>query len=740
MNPTMRVFSLLCVSVSLLCSILSGEPIRIFYDVGPTTFEVTEFRKGLPVLDTSTDSEVERHRFGEGWSYAGELPIDPKFMSSIYQYQIKKDPELYTNRNEPSEYWVQFRLPGSLKGKTKSSDGGLVIFGWLVDQEVRAVEIVTQGSSDDISLPLGFKGREIDPDGSLAVWLIDDTGNLKPIDEENKEVNDLLRLAAVNGNVDTLSRLIEENPKRLKYKDGKDRTLMMYAASGGRANVVEYLIGKGTDPFAEDKFMVNVLDIAGGNGWLDIVKLIATDKATGSKQRLQYSLGALSAFNKGHQEIAIYLMELGARLNLDKSSASKRVLAMLANERVALARWMQETYKVKGTYSKDGVNFMHAIAGYADVELLESVKAGGASVTQVSSNGITPLLVACGVGNRNAICWLMENGGAASESGSHDPVLHAIREGAPESVSCLIDYGVSVNKEAREGVSPLMYAVNLGEKEISETLLEAGGLWLFESEYSASSLRKAIRLNSSMVIEGLFEQGLSADYTFSSGSGLMELAAFYDSDEVLELLERRLNNTEPKLVGVKELSAKPELAYRTMVEYPIELQEKYGDLDVTLKVGVAASGDVVAVEVGEEAPEEVRKRVELTILAWKFKPLEMNDDQLLVEMKFKIPLRVSFREEDIFELNRVNELPRALTQVEPNYPFALKKAKVRGFVDLQWVLDAEGKVRRLEVANSTHSAFNEPAIESIKRSRWEPAKYKGEPVAVRVKQRLTFVP
>ncbi len=740
MNPFQRVVLSFCSAVVFLVAVAAAEPIRLFYSVGPTTFEVKLFNNGLPVLDTPVSVDIERHRFEGDWSYIGDLPVDPEFMSMVTHYNIGKSPKLYTNRDDPSAYRVRFRFPEDLKGKAKFRDGDLAVFGWLVDQELRSVEVVPLEESQRINTELHLAGMKIDPGGKLVVWLIDEAGELKPFDKGNENVVDRLRLAALNGDVDVLSQMIDENPKLLKYKDKNDRTLMMYAANGGRSNVVEYLIEKGADPFDEDKSMTNVLDIAGEGGWMDIVKVIATGNAKNSKQKLHYSLGALNAYNNGHQEIAMYLMDLGARLNIDKKSAPGSVLALLANERVELARWVQEKYKVKGTYAENGVNFMHAVAGYADAELLEAVKAGGASVTMVSSKGITPLLVACGVGNRNAICWLMENGGATEESENYDPVLYAIRKGAPESVSCLIDYGVSVNKEEREGISPLMLAVSLGEKEISETLLEAGGLWLFESKYNHYSLRKAIRLNSSLLMEGLFEQGLSPDYTFPSGIGLDEFAAFYDSDEILKLLERRSSDTEIKLVGTKELAVKPEFSYRTAIEYPIDLQEKYGDVDVSLKVGIASSGDIVAVEIGEEVPDEIRTSVESTILAWKFKALEMDDSQLLAEMKFKIPLRISFREEDVFTINNVHELPRAVYQVDPNYPFSLKMAQVGGFVELDWVIDAEGVVRRPKVVTSTHQAFNAPAIESVKRSKWEPAKVDGKPVAVRVTQRMVFNP
>ena len=95
---------------------------------------------------------------------------------------------------------------------------------------------------------------------------------------------------------------------------------------------------------------------------------------------------------------------------------------------------------------------------------------------------------------------------------------------------------------------------------------------------------------------------------------------------------------------------------------------------------------------------------------------------------------------EIFDLRDVDKLPRALFQVEPNYPYALKQAKIAGWVQLEWVIDDSGKVLRPRVVKSSHREFNQPAIESIMRSKWSAAKKGGKNVAVRVTQRMDFNP
>jgi len=95
---------------------------------------------------------------------------------------------------------------------------------------------------------------------------------------------------------------------------------------------------------------------------------------------------------------------------------------------------------------------------------------------------------------------------------------------------------------------------------------------------------------------------------------------------------------------------------------------------------------------------------------------------------------------EIFDLRDVDKLPRALFQVDPNYPYSLKQAKIGGWVQLEWVIDDSGKVLKPRVIKSSHREFNQPAIESIMRSKWSPAQKGGKPVAVRVTQRMDFNP
>ncbi len=67
------------------------------------------------------------------------------------------------------------------------------------------------------------------------------------------------------------------------------------------------------------------------------------------------------------------------------------------------------------------------------------------------------------------------------------------------------------------------------------------------------------------------------------------------------------------------------------------------------------------------------------------------------------------------------EFPHILTQQEPEYPDSLAKSGMRGEVDVEFVVDREGKVLRPAVVRSNNPAFNEPALAAVRQWTFKPA-------------------
>lgn len=93
-----------------------------------------------------------------------------------------------------------------------------------------------------------------------------------------------------------------------------------------------------------------------------------------------------------------------------------------------------------------------------------------------------------------------------------------------------------------------------------------------------------------------------------------------------------------------------------------------------------------------------------------------------------------------FTVDQVDDPVQYLDGPMPVYPPVLKSAGVEGRVSLRFVVGIDGRpeVGTIQVLSSTNKAFESPAIEAIKKSRFKPAKIRGAPVRQLVDQAVRF--
>jgi TonB family protein len=76
------------------------------------------------------------------------------------------------------------------------------------------------------------------------------------------------------------------------------------------------------------------------------------------------------------------------------------------------------------------------------------------------------------------------------------------------------------------------------------------------------------------------------------------------------------------------------------------------------------------------------------------------------------------------------EAPVLVTRVDPRYPEFARKAGMSGDVQLKVLVDAEGKVSRVEVVAGAPGGMTEAAADAVRRWVYQPARVAGRPVAV----------
>ena len=94
--------------------------------------------------------------------------------------------------------------------------------------------------------------------------------------------------------------------------------------------------------------------------------------------------------------------------------------------------------------------------------------------------------------------------------------------------------------------------------------------------------------------------------------------------------------------------------------------------------------------------------------------------------------------DQVFSLSDLDQAPRVVFQPAPEYPASLRKQKLDGTVHLLFLVDKAGRVEGPIVQKSSHPEFESPALQAVKRWRFEPGKRNGEAVPFRMRIPITF--
>lgn len=93
---------------------------------------------------------------------------------------------------------------------------------------------------------------------------------------------------------------------------------------------------------------------------------------------------------------------------------------------------------------------------------------------------------------------------------------------------------------------------------------------------------------------------------------------------------------------------------------------------------------------------------------------------------------------NVFDLASLDQKPVVTFQVNPTYPFEMKRARISGQVTIGFIVDANGEVRDPHVINSSHREFEAEALKAILKKKFRPGKKSGSAVNTRMQQTLSF--
>ena len=762
---TLRRIGCLLLSLSFFSFAICGE-LELFYQIDGKMYSVSSFKDGLPDLEEIADEESSKalRSKGRDWKYEGNLSISPDVAWPVPFYRIERTGSRYGEFDTARAAHARFtfpKIPEQYPWNWIDTKTGLMVIGWVVDNKVSRICVMSLEAKPSYEGGLAIRLNESELDGYPLMWLSRNGkilnknqvlgyeklvfGTAAPEKATRKEMrskdyngNTALHYAAINGDVVLVEKLLSRKAGLLVENDDDEIPLVL-AARAGRSDLCALLMDGPMSLKAKSNARSMAVRAAAENGHVNIVKTLAPSRLKKGKANVEHSGALLESIQNGYEEQTLYLLQIGSSLRMTVESQVSLIFSAFANRFAGIGKLLIEHLEIDPAARVEGITFMHAVAPYADVDLLEEMKQIGVPVDGISDSGLNPFDVAVGSGNINGLCWFLDHGGTKSGVQSNiDPIMHAVIGKQSSSVQCLIDLGRDVNLESEEGMTPLMQAALIGEREIAELLVEAGGAWNMSSLNIDTCIAAALECDSPLVNQSLFEQGLKEDYLLFGTWALSEICHFYGSDNMLKMLGDLPRNLARKTVPERELDSDIALIGSASVDYPIKLQRKYGDFTVSLRALVSPNGDACIVNLNGEYPEEIVPIVKKKARTLKFERPTSNGTGVPALVEFNLSLEIEVSLDAVFEIGELHKPPRAIRQDEPEIPIRFTSTPTSGWVDLEWTVTPEGSAIDIKVISSSHHAFVNPSIDSIRNSRWEPGYINGKAVNTRISQRYVF--
>jgi TonB family protein len=83
------------------------------------------------------------------------------------------------------------------------------------------------------------------------------------------------------------------------------------------------------------------------------------------------------------------------------------------------------------------------------------------------------------------------------------------------------------------------------------------------------------------------------------------------------------------------------------------------------------------------------------------------------------------------------EQPKQIYRSEPVYPAVAKSARVQGVVEIEGVINEEGRIERIKVVNG-HPLLNDAAVECVRKWKYEPGRLNGQIIEMPIKILVRF--
>ena len=201
-----------------------------------------------------------------------------------------------------------------------------------------------------------------------------------------------------------------------------------------------------------------------------------------------------AAATYGHSDIAMYLIELGAKVNC-MSRGTLPLHISVEHGHTELALSLIKHGASVNQNNRLGDLPLHIAVKHGHTETVLSIIRHGASVNQLDGHGDLPLHIAVEHGLTELALSLIKHGATVNQGDKFEelPLHIAVQNGHRELAVLLIKHGTSMNQKDRFGDVPLHIAVNNGRTEVALSLIKHGSSLKQTNRFGDTELHIAVK-------------------------------------------------------------------------------------------------------------------------------------------------------------------------------------------------------------------------------------------------------
>ncbi|VFQ64396.1 unnamed protein product [Cuscuta campestris] len=265
-----------------------------------------------------------------------------------------------------------------------------------------------------------------------------------------------LHFAAREGQTDMCKYLVEELMLDVNAKDEDGETPLVHAAMQGHTATANYLLQKGAEPAIASEMGITALHHAAGLGDIELMKSFLSK---GVSVDLQSHAGPplLWAAGNSQEDSVKLLLEQNANPNAESDDGVTPLLGAVAAGSLRCVELLVNA-GANANISAGGSTPLHIAAYNGSPDMVKTLLEAGGDPNAVDEEGLKPIQVAAGVGNREAVALLF-------------PVTPQIQGVLEWNVDGLIEYTKSqaeksqekAPKESNKPIEPTLPKKNLPE-------------------------------------------------------------------------------------------------------------------------------------------------------------------------------------------------------------------------------------------------------------------------------------